>query len=245
MSVSRRVFRRKQHQPIKLSADEDIEVSSVEPDLSSDEEITDSDIKMNKKTKPTLNDKVHKKKSTKKKLIKKSKPASESEDEKSTKKTSTKKKLIKKSKTANESEDEKSTKKTVTKKKLIKKSKTANESESEDESESESEDKTTSITKHKKKKRTIFRIPKLNTKQQNKINKIVGHDNLLVYYEKNEKGTFNSTLHSMLRKCLGYNKEKRDNIIAQICDKTECFEVNRHIKYLIINKNEKRRLINA
>ena len=191
MSVSRRVFRRKQHQPIKLSADEDIEVSSVEPDLSSDEEITDSDIKMNKKTKPTLNDKVHKKKSTKKKLIKKSKPASESEDE------------------------------------------------------SESEDDTTSTTKHKKKKRTIFRIPKLNTKQQNKINKIVGHDNLLVYYEKNEKGTFNSTLHSMLRKCLGYNKEKRDNIIAQICDKTECFEVNRHIKYLIINKNEKRRLINA
>lgn len=124
--------------------------------------------------------------------------------------------------------------------KTSKKSKEKSESELSSESESESESKSDKKTKRKK---NIFRLPKLNKEQQNLINKIVGHDNLLVYYEKSDDGTFDSTIHSTLSSCLGYSKDKRDKIISKICDKTECFKVGRHVKYLIVNKNEKKRLL--
>lgn len=205
MSVSRRVFRKKEDQYIKLSVnntdddtdtddndDNDNEVSSVNSEISSDEEIKDSNIKIHT-TKPVkFKPKISKKKKLKIKEQDKQKSLSESDD-------------------LDESEDE------------IKNKLTKND---------------------KKTKRNIFRIPKLDKKQQDIINKIVGHNNLLIYYEKNKEGAFDSTIHSVLHQCLKYNKTKRNSIIDKICDKTECFKVNRHIKYLIINKNEKKLLKN-
>lgn len=100
-----------------------------------------------------------------------------------------------------------------------------------------------SCLKKKKKKKNVFRLPKIFPEQQNIINNIIGCENLLVYHYKNPNGVYINYIKRILKSCLGFSAQKTEILLETICEESECFIVQDYVKYMIVNKRKVKQLL--
>jgi hypothetical protein len=104
--------------------------------------------------------------------------------------------------------------------------------------------KESELSKRKSRRRKkVFRLPRINPVQQKIINTIVGHDDILVYHDKFHRGTYISNIKQVFKKCFNFSAEKTDILLESICDEAECFIIGDYLKYTVINKRKVKQLL--